>query len=779
MIVCANCDVVVHPECYGAIKTTGKTHRGEKKWICDLCYRNRSSKKDSEPVFCAICKTSGGAMKACGKNQWAHIVCVLAFSDLSFGDPLQRRRIKGLGKSFKQRRREGRCMFCEKSKVKCDGAVLQCAFEGCAKQFHPPCAHAAGVKLFLSPRVQDKTCAQQYCLKHQRIVRNSSKNRQAKRKTTTTTTTTTTTKKKKKKKSLQQSLRAESVRSIELQNSRKTSSSNVPSPSRGRSVARSRRSRRECFAVQMWRFLDAACPASRDELRRHVGDVCPLNPSQAIIRTMISESKKRANNVEQKHRIVDDDDDESTAIFSKYEERMFALKIAEVTGTTTKEVRTLLDRVKDARKCGLCDERKGDTAFQLPTGMTERRLALESAADVVVPLSEHFLDRMNVEICANDDDDERTKRAKRFRKRKMTTTTTTIDRLTASKKRRRVLRDCLLAASAARKRQMHARPVHAMCLQTNVRIQLPSPVLANLSPSVKAALMSCTIPVMTLGESSDPSSPRITVLRSMRSVGICGDDICDRPKPPFLSLSDVKEEGKVSEICEKKTDSTNDPPLDIFRVTKGAMEMWRQEETNPVCTELWRLQRQLRIQNEQNQRLRDILASRVRRCKQSFETDAKKKKALSSTLLPMTVDAFAAELVRRYKLIHGKRVAKRVAAAQEKQRLKRESRERIMCTSPGRRHRRRGRVTKESDRRVSSSGEELFCVCKKPYDEEQFYLMCDFCEDWFHGDCVGVQMEDAPYIEKFACVSCIMKGKGETSFKMYAHEAEGGEKKQK
>jgi len=28
---------------------------------------------------------------------------------------------------------------------------------------------------------------------------------------------------------------------------------------------------------------------------------------------------------------------------------------------------------------------------------------------------------------------------------------------------------------------------------------------------------------------------------------------------------------------------------------------------------------------------------------------------------------------------------------------------------------------------------ELYCVCKKPHEENQFMIQCDICRDWFHG----------------------------------------------
>jgi len=28
---------------------------------------------------------------------------------------------------------------------------------------------------------------------------------------------------------------------------------------------------------------------------------------------------------------------------------------------------------------------------------------------------------------------------------------------------------------------------------------------------------------------------------------------------------------------------------------------------------------------------------------------------------------------------------------------------------------------------------DLYCLCKKPYEENQFMIQCDVCKDWFHG----------------------------------------------
>ncbi|KAH9489885.1 hypothetical protein Btru_044495 [Bulinus truncatus] len=50
--------------------------------------------------------------------------------------------------------------------------------------------------------------------------------------------------------------------------------------------------------------------------------------------------------------------------------------------------------------------------------------------------------------------------------------------------------------------------------------------------------------------------------------------------------------------------------------------------------------------------------------------------------------------------------------------------------------------------------EELYCLCQTPYDENQFYIGCDRCQDWFHGDCVGISKHEADSIEVYVCPNC-------------------------
>ncbi|CAG9862131.1 unnamed protein product [Phyllotreta striolata] len=49
---------------------------------------------------------------------------------------------------------------------------------------------------------------------------------------------------------------------------------------------------------------------------------------------------------------------------------------------------------------------------------------------------------------------------------------------------------------------------------------------------------------------------------------------------------------------------------------------------------------------------------------------------------------------------------------------------------------------------------KLYCLCQQPYDESQFYICCDRCQDWFHGRCVGILQSEADNIDEYICPRC-------------------------
>ena len=41
--------------------------------------------------------------------------------------------------------------------------------------------------------------------------------------------------------------------------------------------------------------------------------------------------------------------------------------------------------------------------------------------------------------------------------------------------------------------------------------------------------------------------------------------------------------------------------------------------------------------------------------------------------------------------------------------------------------------------------------------DHRFYIGCDFCQDWFHGTCVGLTQIEANAIEEYRCPNCCKK----------------------
>jgi hypothetical protein len=48
--------------------------------------------------------------------------------------------------------------------------------------------------------------------------------------------------------------------------------------------------------------------------------------------------------------------------------------------------------------------------------------------------------------------------------------------------------------------------------------------------------------------------------------------------------------------------------------------------------------------------------------------------------------------------------------------------------------------------------EPVYCICRGP--EAGFMVFCDNCEEWFHGDCVGIKKRQADKLEKYLCPNC-------------------------
>ncbi|KAI8096741.1 uncharacterized protein BX664DRAFT_257778, partial [Halteromyces radiatus] len=51
----------------------------------------------------------------------------------------------------------------------------------------------------------------------------------------------------------------------------------------------------------------------------------------------------------------------------------------------------------------------------------------------------------------------------------------------------------------------------------------------------------------------------------------------------------------------------------------------------------------------------------------------------------------------------------------------------------------------------------LYCICQTPYDVPRFMIACDRCDQWFHGECIGISEKEGEFIDLYFCDVC---GKG-------------------
>ncbi|KAI4722468.1 hypothetical protein E4T48_01363 [Aureobasidium sp. EXF-10727] len=48
--------------------------------------------------------------------------------------------------------------------------------------------------------------------------------------------------------------------------------------------------------------------------------------------------------------------------------------------------------------------------------------------------------------------------------------------------------------------------------------------------------------------------------------------------------------------------------------------------------------------------------------------------------------------------------------------------------------------------------ETLYCVCRGP--DRGFMIGCDSCNEWFHGECVGISQEEGSSLDEYTCPEC-------------------------
>eukprot|EP00039_Didymoeca_costata_P018008 m.331728 g.331728 ORF g.331728 m.331728 type:complete len:1565 (+) comp16789_c0_seq1:290-4984(+) len=60
----------------------------------------------------------------------------------------------------------------------------------------------------------------------------------------------------------------------------------------------------------------------------------------------------------------------------------------------------------------------------------------------------------------------------------------------------------------------------------------------------------------------------------------------------------------------------------------------------------------------------------------------------------------------------------------------------------------------KADHDSHKEAEELYCICRQPYNDELVMILCDECNDWFHLECLGLTDAEINESEEYYCPSC-------------------------
>ena len=75
------------------------------------------------------------------------------------------------------------------------------------------------------------------------------------------------------------------------------------------------------------------------------------------------------------------------------------------------------------------------------------------------------------------------------------------------------------------------------------------------------------------------------------------------------------------------------------------------------------------------------------------------------------------------------------------------------ATAPPKRGRGRPRKTPRSAGPSRAEDPPVHCTCRRP-DDGKLMIQCDRCDIWFHGQCVGVTVEEAQRMDEYVCPPC-------------------------
>jgi len=148
LIMCSRCHVAVHNTCYGVEADSFSSTQ----WFCDKCTYLKSLTDEEytitvQKVHCCLCNLRGGAVKPTTDGLWCHIVCAIAFPEVTFVDQKKRSPINIC--SLNPARLKLHCIYCFQSMKHLSGACIQCKVGKCATPFHITCSFHHGIPLYL------------------------------------------------------------------------------------------------------------------------------------------------------------------------------------------------------------------------------------------------------------------------------------------------------------------------------------------------------------------------------------------------------------------------------------------------------------------------------------------------------------------------------------------------------------------------------------------------------------------------------------------------------
>ena len=68
-------------------------------------------------------------------------------------------------------------------------------------------------------------------------------------------------------------------------------------------------------------------------------------------------------------------------------------------------------------------------------------------------------------------------------------------------------------------------------------------------------------------------------------------------------------------------------------------------------------------------------------------------------------------------------------------------------------------AAKSANNENDEKQDEVYCVCRKAYDDTKEMIQCEVCSEWYHFDCVGLSEKSVETMDSYRCSSCAAKRK--------------------